>query len=361
VVLLIGLGLAGWRGWAALRDASRTPAQAAADARPPAATDVTAPVERRVLREQVQVRGEIGGDTTVSLSPTAPEGRSAVVTALPAQVGGALREGQLVIAVADRPVILLQADLPFYRDLGPGAGGPDVAALQRSLARLGRRVPRSESGVFGGATQSGVATVWRAAGYEPARTAPTPEDPAGSGVRLLRSEVVGVGAGTATVPRRGVRRGGTVDATQPAVVLADGGLVVRVRLDGPTAALLREGMTAALGDVPLAVIRIEPPADENALGAGTAVLGASGEARIDPALAGTVQPLQIDLATGSAEPVLAVPVTALRSDGGHDYVVVDHGERDERIEVGVGATVGGWIEVRTGDLQEGDRVVVRAR
>jgi Cu(I)/Ag(I) efflux system membrane fusion protein len=109
------------------------------------------------------------------------------------------------------------------------------------------------------------------------------------------------------------------------------------------------------------VVRIEPPVDENALGAGTAVLAPNGEGRIDPGLAGTNQALQIELATGSAEPVLAVPVTALRSDGGQDYVVVRTEDGNQRTDIGVGATVGGWVEVRAGELREGDRVVVRAR
>jgi hypothetical protein len=362
LVVVLGLTVGGWRGWAALRDASRTPAQAAADARPPQPRPVTAAVERRVLHERLQLRGEVGGAATVEVHPTAPEDRSPIVTALPVAAGTALREGELVLAVAGRPVILLQSDLPLYRDLGPGDSGPDVAGVQRSLGRLGRRIPRSEAGTFGAATQAGIAAVWRAAGYEPTVSGPTPEDPTASGVRLLRAEVATVTQAPATVTAVAVRLGGTVDPAVAAVTLADGGLVVRVRLDGPQASLLQPGQDAALGDVPLTVVRIEPPADSGTAGSGTAVLGPVALASIDPALAGTNQAVEIDLATGSPDPVLAVPITALRSDGNRDYVVVDDGDRhDRRVEVGAGETAGGWVEVRTGDLHEGDRVVVRLR
>lgn len=56
----------------------KSPAQAAADARPPAADVLTAPVERRVLSDTVVTRGTVSASQTVDIaaSGTAAEGAS---------------------------------------------------------------------------------------------------------------------------------------------------------------------------------------------------------------------------------------------------------------------------------------------
>jgi hypothetical protein len=282
------------------------------------------------------------------------------VTALPAAAGTELHEGELVAAVADRPVILLQADLPLYRDLGPGDSGPDVVALQRSLARLGHRIRAGEAGILGPSTQAAVSAVWRAAGYPPLAAAPSPDDPAGTAVRVARSEVLTVAHPPALVLRVDVRLGGSVDPTQPVLVVADGGLVVRAVLDGPQAALVRPGMSGVLAGAAVTVLRVEPPADPTASGGATAVLGPASSVPLDPSLAGSNQPLAIDLAPPTPEPVLAIPISAIRSDGDTSYVVVAGHGGSRRAEVVVGSIVGGWVEVRSGDVGAGDRVVVRA-
>ncbi len=59
-----------------------------------------------------------------------------VVTRLPA-FDGNLDSGSVVYEVAGVPVRLVEGSVPFYRDLGPGIEGEDVAQLQRTLAFLG--------------------------------------------------------------------------------------------------------------------------------------------------------------------------------------------------------------------------------
>jgi HlyD family secretion protein len=96
----------------------KSPAQAAADTKPPAADVLTAPVERRVLKETVVLRGTVAAGESVTVTPVAggEEGAAApVVTKLPVGAGGTVRAGQLL------PGVRAEGRAP--RVPGPQAGG----------------------------------------------------------------------------------------------------------------------------------------------------------------------------------------------------------------------------------------------
>ena len=66
------------------------------------------------------------------------------------------------------------------------------------------------------------------------------------------------------------------------------------------------------------------------------------------------------LGTGSDEPVLAVPESAVIDSGEHQVIIVDRGEgRFEPKPVKLGARGDGYVEVREG-IQDGDLVVTSA-
>ena len=65
-------------------------------------------------------------------------------------------DSALLCRVSDRPVFLLEGELPSYRDLGPGIRGDDVRQLETSLARMGFD-PGPEDGLFDGSTATAVA------------------------------------------------------------------------------------------------------------------------------------------------------------------------------------------------------------
>ncbi|KMO22842.1 efflux RND transporter periplasmic adaptor subunit [Methylobacterium indicum] len=68
----------------------------------------------------------------------------------------------------------------------------------------------------------------------------------------------------------------------------------------------------------------------------------------------------IEIATGAASPVMAVPDDAVIDTGEHQVVLLDRGEgRFEPKEVKVGVRGGGYVEVREG-VSAGDRVVTAA-
>jgi membrane fusion protein, copper/silver efflux system len=69
---------------------------------------------------------------------------------------------------------------------------------------------------------------------------------------------------------------------------------------------------------------------------------------------------EVEIATGSQNPVLAVPDSAIIDTGTRQVVLLDKGEgRFEPREVKVGSRGNGFTEIREG-LADGDRVVVTA-
>ena len=72
------------------------------------------------------------GDTDVTL----PAGANGVVTWLPAE-GAILENGSVIARIDEAPVVVLQGDIPMYRSLSNDVEGPDVQQLERALVDLG--------------------------------------------------------------------------------------------------------------------------------------------------------------------------------------------------------------------------------
>ncbi|MEV6602021.1 peptidoglycan-binding protein [Actinoplanes sp. NPDC051346] len=147
----------------------RSPQQRRAEAAPPALTVLTAPVEYRVLKDTVIVRGQVGAGGTIEVTPTARDGGRAVLTGVRTKAGAGIASGTVLLEVAGRPLIALPGRIPVYRDLRPGAEGKDVAQLQRALRALGRPSP-DNSGVFGNGTKTALEAFYRDLGYDAATT-----------------------------------------------------------------------------------------------------------------------------------------------------------------------------------------------
>jgi Tfp pilus assembly protein PilX len=148
----------------------KSPAQAAADTEPPAADVLTAPVERRVLKETVVLRGTVAAGESVTVTPVASGEEGAaepVVTKLPVGAGDTVRAGQVLLEVSGRPVIALPGRLPVYRDLKPGAKGDDVAQVQKALRDLGHGTGSDASGTFGPGTKAALQSFYAGLGYDP--------------------------------------------------------------------------------------------------------------------------------------------------------------------------------------------------
>ncbi|MGW4020716.1 peptidoglycan-binding protein [Streptomyces sp. NPDC005009] len=175
-VVVAAVALVGAGGWFA-GSRMQSPADAAASHRPPEAGPVTVTVERRSLTASVVAQGsvEFASPQSVTLagpvgSPDSGSGDAGAgdsvaqrVTKAPA-AGAEVKEGDVLMQVSGRPVLVLRGTVPMYRTLGPGASGDDVEQLQRALTRLGFD-PGSASGTYGRSDAAAVSRWYGSKGY----------------------------------------------------------------------------------------------------------------------------------------------------------------------------------------------------
>lgn len=145
----------------------RSPADAARDRAAPVASRLTVPVERRPLSASLTLSGEIDFAEPVPIRLAGAVGIDAgdiaVITRLP-QLDQEVVEGDVVVEVSGRPVIVLEGSFPMYRSLALGSEGPDVLQLEEALERLGHP-PGDVDGVFDEATAGAVDGLYAAAGH----------------------------------------------------------------------------------------------------------------------------------------------------------------------------------------------------
>ena len=117
----------------------RSPAEVAAEAEPPPASNITVEVVSEELTADVIARGDIVYDepVQVNLSGSFAEQPERLIVTQAVEQGADLGEGDLVVEVVGRPVFLLVGEIPMYRDLRPGSSGDDVLQLEEALGRLG--------------------------------------------------------------------------------------------------------------------------------------------------------------------------------------------------------------------------------
>ncbi len=157
-----------------------SPAQAAADAAPPAAGLITVPAERRSITNAVVLRGDARYDDPVPVTLAPGEGGgagaagAAVVTGAVPAVGATLDAGAVALEVTGRPVIVLPGELPVYRTLRLGASGPDVTQLKQALWALGIPTGSPDTSTYDAAVAAGVVALYERVGYAP--PAPSEDD-----------------------------------------------------------------------------------------------------------------------------------------------------------------------------------------
>jgi hypothetical protein len=158
-----------------------SPADAAADAEPPAPGLVTAPVEFGQLSNDVTIRGEVAfaDPVEVRIDTTSVSGPAVVTGQIP-EVGTDLKAMSIALEVAGRPVIVLPGDLPAYRTLQVGVTGPDVVQFKTAMRTVGIDAGDPADATFGDDSAAALSTLYANAGY----SAPEPEE---GGVETLRA------------------------------------------------------------------------------------------------------------------------------------------------------------------------------
>ena len=269
-----------------------------------------------------------------------------------------MREGEVVLEVSGRPVFVLSGAIPMYRDIAPGAEGPDVTQLQEALARVGH--PPGTSGVFDRATQKALASVYGEAGYRPVRpgpgqtTAPISEI---AFVRTLPSTMVGLAGGV----------GAKLDPSKPALTIARA-VQVEARLT------VSETKAVSVGTM----ARVEAVQGGGSFAAEIAHIGSSVTSSSSSGVVGHLivlrprqrissqligQSVQITIRVPmSRGRTLVVPLSAVYTGPGGETLVtrIGPGAEQRGIPIRLGASASGYVEIaplRQG-LGPGDRVLV---
>ncbi len=167
-------------GWVA-GQSMLSPREMAARSQPPSATIITAEVVSQKITSAVVARGRIAAVDVVkvghgSLLPgdagaeagssggAEDGGGDGVLTGVFTSMGDKVNQGQAVVEVDGRPVIVLQGAKAMYRDIKPLMRGPDVEQLQRSLTAL-KHYSGAVTGVLDDATKAAVARLYRQLDY----------------------------------------------------------------------------------------------------------------------------------------------------------------------------------------------------
>ncbi len=341
----------------------KSPAQAAAEARPPTALLVTAKLERRTIADSLLVRATVVAGEAKTLHAPDVLGDAAVVTEVVARRGDWLAEGAVLFEVAGEPMFGLATPFPLYRDIGPGMTGPDVREVQSALERLG--YPLSRTATFDQETQDALARFYRDRGTaEPA-------------AMLERSHVVWLDKARRTVSAVPVKVGSTLQPGAPILRLDLGAPTVTATVGADQVGSVRKGAPARVDDevrgvaaaAVVTTVGREPVATDDGSGY---QIGLEFTGKALPATPNHTVRVTIGESRESAA-VLAAPVTAISTaHDGSTSLTVDTGAggasgrpQTTEVEVEVGAVAGGWVAVRPVSRQvkiaPGTEVVVGVR
>ncbi|MBO9521907.1 MAG: hypothetical protein J7518_10265 [Nocardioidaceae bacterium] len=304
---------------------STTPDQArerreAPDLPPPSVT-----VEKRVLDQVSWYDCDRSVRSVKVEAPAAPPGTRSVVTSL-AGPHSKVETGTVLASVAGEPLVGIVTGGVFYRDLEAGAEGRDVLALTTAMTRAGWITRASDRLGFDAVaawqrkTGLDASTIrWRnLVAVPPAATVGAAEVAVGDPVKQ----------GQAVLTVTAQARAFTCDVADPDPSLTARQL--RFEVAGADAPVARIVVHVRDGDSPGAV-------------------------EVTPAAKAAGESARLGIETGgTAEPVLAVPLGAVRTaaDGSAAVVVLD-GRRSREVEVRLGASAQGWVELLGTDLEPG--------
>jgi hypothetical protein len=350
VVMAAAGAVAGWR--AGVFSAAASPG-----GRPGAPPSATAVVIRQDLTATTPESATLGYPGSYAVRGQS----SGTLTWLP-PAGQVIRQGQTLYETGNgSPVVLLYGRVPDWRALGEGSTGQDVTQLNHDLVNLG----------YAGRADI-TADGWDYYSWETAQAVQRLEEhrgvawPPGSlslGQVVFEPEAIRVSQVTGTL-------GGP--ASGPVLTATSDRHAVTIPLDASDQSQVKAGdkVTVTLPDgttVPglissVGTVAATTPGQQ---GQGPTTTIPVQVELTDPKAAGTLDqaPVTVNITTGTAANVLAVPVTALlaQSPRGYDVEVVGPGSRRRWVPVqpGIFDDASGLVQV-TGALRPGQRVVVAA-
>jgi peptidoglycan hydrolase-like protein with peptidoglycan-binding domain len=368
IVVLIVIAVAGA---ALLTTEIKSPAQQAAQTRPPALTQLTATVQQTVLTTTVLAQGVVGAPHEVTASVSGGGGGASgqnvqsIVTRVFRRKGSLIGQGTVIFEVAGQPFFVLEGTVPAYRNLEPGETGQDIVQLQAGLESLGYGIGGDTSGDFGPGTAAAVSAFYQGIGYKPQQNT--------AGPRADRGPVIPLGeyAFVPRLPARIVKLGASVGQAPKGPTLALGSPVIKGQLSPSDDRVVRPGMRVTITEPGTGVTlsgRVtsvsRTTASSASISGGLYVhMGIKPDRTLPMSLVGQDVSLAIASARSSG-PVLAVPEAAVfaSADGG-TYVSKLTGASQVKVPVKIGISGNGLLQViprQPGALRAGDRVVTGA-
>lgn len=351
----------------------KSPAQQAAQTKPPAATQLTVPVVRTVLN--TTVLGQAVVDPPKEVSPSSIGGGSGgsgggagqdvqnIVTKIFHGSGSFVGQGQVILEVAERPFFALTGTVPAYRNLVPGETGEDVLQLQDDLEALGYGIGGDTGGTYGPGTSAAVTDFYDAIGYSVPKISTGPKADRGAIVPLgeytfvprMPARIVSLNASVGQAVKSG------------ALTLAEGSPVIAGQLSPSNAKEVRRGMRVLITEpgtgatVTGRVVSVSHETASKASISGGLYVAMKVRTRRPLPLSQVGQDVQMSIsAAHSAGRVLAVPEAAIFAGAnGQTYVSKQVGGHLVRVAVRVGMSGTGLVQVtplRAGALTPGDEV-----
>lgn len=330
----------------------RSPGQAIMDAAPPGPTTLTVPVEERQLVDVVTFRADVAvGDAheiVISSTEDIP-----IVTEAPVAVGQVVEEGSPIAAINGASILLIQGDLPFYRDLEPGVTGPDVVQLQEALKRLGYEVGRE--GIYDELTERAAEAMFADVGVVLEQNS--------QGTVIEKEWLTVAPELPATVIQSALVRGLDLrTGIEPLVTVSNSLPIAVAQVDSALASILTLGTIVELDEGSVTresrVVAVEP-AGVSGDDAGLRVELEFGTSPPDHWIGLNVRATVV--ANRTAGPVLAVPVSAVMTDtNGQTYLRTASTTPSTRLDVEIGVVAGGYVQVTplSGTLTTGEAVVI---
>lgn len=304
-----------------------------------------ATAEMRSVTDAIRIQAQMAGSSRQSIFAEAPDGASlAVVTSTPVRAGASLDRVHLLASVSDRPVFVIQTEVPLFRDLRLNDSGTDVRALQESLGVI-------PDGKVGSDTIVAISQLYSKAGFS------TPGAP---DVHLKLSEFRSIAVGATTLASI-AEVGQVLSEETPLATVASGLPYAEVR------ATVREADQIDVG----AVVKVETSNAQEFSGRVEAVSEfreADVEAGQPPGRDIRLEfddgdspapgaPITAVFGEASA-PRLAVPTIAVRSDSAGTYLMMQRDDRVVRVDAVQLGSSAGWTAIRSSEIGVGDRVMV---
>jgi peptidoglycan hydrolase-like protein with peptidoglycan-binding domain len=319
-----------------------SPAQIAATAKPPPRSIPKVRVRRGVLRTTVAFRANVSDTSPIEIgAPLSIGSDDPVITAMAVKRGGSVSEGDLIMAVAGRPVLVLEGKIPAFRDIVFGSRGVDVRQLQAALKHLDLYAGGDRKGVYGKATLNAVKKLYWQTGHRPV----------GNGI--AHGEVVFVPSLPQRVVKVAAHVGDTAKAESPIVTIGSGHVLLRGLVDSVSASALKKGMDGtAISETQGKSFRVRV----RSLGAGSNSDKGGGsdqvnvtlipKGRFDQKLLGENVGVTVTASSTRAK-VLIVPIAAVvtRADGTSVVTVVNDRDQTRLVRVKPGLVENGEIAV----------------